>query len=59
MGDTLAADLAAGNAANNANAKVIYYGLDWPEWFWQNNDNQTDFEYAQAHRWHSQSDGAG
>ena len=23
MGDTLAADLAAGNAANNANAKVI------------------------------------
>ncbi len=37
----------------------IYYGLDWPEWFWQNNDNQTDFEYAQAHRWHSQSDGAG
>ena len=25
----------------------------------QNNDNQTDFEYAQAHRWHSQSDGAG
>ena len=22
-------------------------------------DNQTDFEYAQAHRWHSQSDGAG
>ena len=40
-------------------AKGIYYGLDWPEWFWQNNDNQTDFEYAQAHRWHSQSDGAG
>ena len=26
---------------------------------WQNNDNQTDFEYAQAHRRHSQSDGAG
>ena len=29
------------------------------KWFWQNNDNQTDFEYAQAHRRHSQSDGAG
>ena len=40
-------------------AKGIYYGLDRPEWFWQNNDNQTDFEYAQAHRWYSQSDGAG
>jgi len=24
-------------------AKGIYYGLDRPEWFWQNNDNQTDF----------------
>ena len=32
-------------------------GLIGPKWFWQNNDNQTDFEYAQAHRRHSQSDG--
>ena len=29
------------------------------KWFRQNHDNQTDFEYAQAHRRHSQSDGAG
>lgn len=39
--------------------KGYIMGLIGPNGFWQNNDNQTDFEYAQAHRRHSQSDGAG
>lgn len=60
--ETFEAALVLGNHTRSVKdyfAKGIYYGLDRPEWFWQNNDNQTDFEYAQAHRWHSQSDGAG
>ena len=39
--------------------KGYIMGLIGPNGSGKNNDNQTDFEYAQAHRWHSQSDGAG
>ncbi len=39
--------------------KGYIMGLIGPNGSGKNNDNQTDFEYAQAHRRHSQSDGAG